>query len=169
MQCQICGENEASIHFKQVFDGTVKEMYVCSGCAEKNGMNVHAPAAMADFLLGVGVQRESSTAEDRHCPVCGIGDSEFHKRSRLGCPACYEAFSEELSPLLEAMHKGTRHVGKVPAGERVSAEIASLERALQEAVAGQDFEEAAKRRDMIKELKAGAVAQTGEQGERVAG
>jgi len=82
----------------------------------------------------------------------------LQKRSRVGCPEWYEAFAEELTPLVEAMHKGVQHVGKVPAGARVSAEIAALERKLEQAVAAQRFEEAARLRDLVRDLKAGKGA-----------
>jgi protein arginine kinase activator len=84
--------------------------------------------------------------------------SDFKKTSRLGCPACYEAFSEELAPLLGAMQKGTQHAGKVPASEKVTTEIEGLKKALERAVAAQDFEEAAKLRDRVRDLKASRPA-----------
>jgi protein arginine kinase activator len=54
------------------------------------------------------------------------------------------------------MHKGTRHVGKAPAGLRqtreVSERLASLQRQLTKAVQEENFEQAARFRDQIKEL-----------------
>jgi len=77
---------------------------------------------------------------------------DFKKTSRLGCPKCYETFEEELTGLLKVIHGSTRHVGKVPEGEEVTAEILSLQKALEEAVVAQNFEEAAKLRDLIRGL-----------------
>jgi hypothetical protein len=40
--------------------------------------------------------------------------ADFKKQGRFGCPACYDAFKGILDPMLEGMHKGTVHSGKVP-------------------------------------------------------
>jgi protein arginine kinase activator len=153
MKCEICKQNEATVHFKQVSNGAVKEMYVCKECAAENGFDVQSPMALTDFLFGVGMpQPVDSEGDDKACPSCRLKRSEYRKNSRLGCEWCYETFVDELSPLITAMHKGSRHVGKVPAAERVSAEIAALQQAMQRAVAAEDFEEAARLRDRIKDL-----------------
>ena len=155
MKCEICKQNEATVHFKQVSNGAVKEMYVCEECAAENGFDVQSPMALTDFLFGVGVpQHVEAEGDDKACPSCRLRRSEYRRSSRLGCAQCYETFADELSPLIMAMHKGSRHLGKVPASERVTAEIAALQQAMQRAVAAEDFEEAARLRDHVKELTA---------------
>lgn len=163
MKCEICKKNEAAVHFKQVHDGEVKEMYLCEECAAQKGFDIQSPMPLADLLFGVGVQHEIETAGgDKECPACHMRGSDFRKTSRLGCSVCYETFSDELMPFLAGMHKSCRHVGKVPAGEKVAAEITSLQKTLEEAVASQNFEEAARLRDLISELrKAGDKKENG--------
>jgi len=74
----------------------------------------------------------------------------------LGCPDCYTYFGDELAPLLRAMHHGDRHVGKRPVGaaaeERRVETLAELRRQLEEAVAAENYELAAKLRDDIRAL-----------------
>jgi len=153
MKCEICQENEASVHFKQVADGDVREMFVCTECAEKNGFNVESPASLTDFLFGVGAHPEPGKAvPSKSCPTCGMKSKDFAKTSRLGCPACYEAFREALDPFLAQIQNGPRHEGKVPAKEQRTAEIMGLRRNLKGAVAQQNFEEAARLRDRILAL-----------------
>ncbi len=155
MKCEICECREASVHFKQVCDGQIREMYVCEECAEENGFNLQSPLSMPDFLFGAGLQAEKRDASsEKTCLVCGTTGKDFKKRFLLGCPSCYEAFAEELSPYLRAMQKGSRHVGKAPAGEALTAEIAAMQQALERAVSAQDFEEAATLRDRIRDLQA---------------
>lgn len=158
MKCEICHQNEASVHFKQVFEGAVKEMFVCELCAKTNGFDPKSPMSLTDFLFGIGLEQENLPAEGdtRICPKCGMRQSDFRKKSRLGCSACYEAFFDEIMPLLMAMHRGVRHVGKVPAIARVSQEISSLQLALDDAVTEQRFEDAAMIRDRLASLKNGA-------------
>ena len=155
MKCEACGENEATVHFKQVSDGVAREMHLCETCASETDFNMVAQASVTDILFGGTFQAAPAQAgSDKECPVCRMKESDFRRLSRLGCASCYEAFSEELAPLLKAMHKGSMHAGKVPACERMSAELTSLELEMEDAIARQDFEGAAKLRDRIKGLKA---------------
>ena len=155
MKCEICECREASVHFKQVCNGQIREMYVCGECAAENGFDLQSPLSMPDFLFGADLHPDKRDAtSEKSCLVCGTTGRDFKKRSLLGCPSCYEAFAEELSPYLRAMQKGSRHVGKAPYGEALTAEIAAMQQALERAVSAQDFEEAAALRDRIRDLKA---------------
>ena len=157
MNCELCQKNEATVHVKQVADGSLKEMHVCAECATTHGLDAINPTSLTNLILGVGGVI-GGAKEEHSCPACHMHDGDFRKTSRLGCPACYEAFSAELAGMLANMQNGARHKGKVPAGERLSAEIAALENALAEAVSAQNFEEAAKLRDGLKELRAARLA-----------
>ncbi len=79
--------------------------------------------------------------------------SDFKKSGRFGCATCYETFSDDLPPLLKAMHRNDRHVGKVPASEAVrqasARELQELQAALAKAVADENYEAAAAIRDRI--------------------
>lgn len=158
MKCEICQINDASVHFKQVNDGETREMYVCEECAAKNGFDPQSPISLTDFLFGVGMKAEPVVAEsDKVCPVCRLKKSDFNKTSRLGCPDCYDVFSQELGPMLENMHKGTRHVGKIPVSQETEAEMESLQNALNRAISIEDFEEAVILRDRMKAVSSGGV------------
>jgi protein arginine kinase activator len=90
------------------------------------------------------------------CPTCGFSQADFKKTGRLGCAACYQTFSDGLATLLKGMHKGTDHVGKVPARARQSIEretqVRALQRDLRKAVAAEDYESAAQLRDKLKQF-----------------
>ncbi len=155
MKCQFCQNNKASVDVKQVINGVVKEFSVCSSCAEKAGIN--SPLSITDFLFGMDLSPLSQAREnmdDRICDGCGMRSSDFNETSRLGCEQCYDTFAEELAPILEDMHKGTEHVGKVPKSEKTRADVRSLSRKLERAVDEQEFEFAAELRDQIAEIKA---------------
>ncbi len=90
------------------------------------------------------------------CPACGCSREAFEKTGRFGCPECYRAFGPFLSPLLKRMHKGPRHLGKVPSS-RLTPEVADdrikdLEAALHSAVQAEEYEEAARLRDEMRVL-----------------
>ncbi len=163
MLCERCNENDATVHLTQVIEGQVKKLHLCEDCASESGFDVEGPASVTDILLGLGgaapqAEETASIEFERSCPRCHLRKSDFKKTGFFGCPACYKTFEEELHPLLKAMHRGERHVGKVPAREglrvRVSAELAGLKSALEAAVTKEQYEEAAELRDQIKDCEA---------------
>ncbi len=91
------------------------------------------------------------------CEQCGFTQNEFKKHGRFGCPQCYETFSSLVEPMLDNMHKGTAHTGKVPerALERKSLHdrLGELESNLEDAVKTERYEDAARYRDEINQLK----------------
>ena len=115
--------------------------------------------ALADLLLGLGASQEidqSASGTELKCPNCGFTQADFKKSGRLGCSECYLTFSEGLGGLLKTMHKGTRHVGKVPESLRtrrdLSEQLTALQKKLNKAIETEDFELAAQVRDQIKQL-----------------
>lgn len=92
------------------------------------------------------------------CEHCQMTFAQFREQSLLGCPHCYKAFESELSPLLERAHEGgSHHVGKVPrragADEGRQAQLSRMRQRLEDAIAGEDFELAARIRDDIQALE----------------
>lgn len=154
MLCESCKEQDATVHLTQVIDGAIKKLHLCEACAAKSGIDIHSPLSITDILLGMGIQKPADTPEsERTCPRCHMRRTDFKKTGRFGCSACYEAFAEELPPLLKAMHRSDHHTGKVPSREsrrvQASAELASLQQKMDKAIAAENFEEAAKLRDAI--------------------
>lgn len=107
------------------------------------------------------------------CPSCKSTFAEFKATGLLGCPECYRAFDTLLSPLLERAHEGgVHHVGKIPqaalersrrAGEQASStvlgtaierakRVEALRKALEDAVAGEQYERAARVRDELRQM-----------------
>lgn len=154
MPCQICGQNPATFHFKQVLNGEVKEIYVCEACSEQEGFEFESDS-LTDFLFGLGMdkpaRKDDASKGDRVCPTCQMRFSDYRKTSRLGCPRCYETFATELAPALAGMHRGrVLHCGKIPSGKTAVLEaVKTLQSSLQDAIAHQNYEEAARIRDQL--------------------
>jgi len=154
MLCQVCGKKEATVHLTQMLNDEMRKMHLCEQCAEAGGIDINAPASMTNFLLGLGAPKKTKPESvNRACPQCGMHFSDFKKLSRLGCQNCYAAFTEELEPLLNGMQKGMQHAGKKPAHHAGAVNVPSspvaLQKALDEAVASENYEEAARIRDQI--------------------
>ncbi|MGQ9662107.1 MAG: UvrB/UvrC motif-containing protein [Kiritimatiellia bacterium] len=152
MKCDICHENPATLHFKQIVEGGARELHMCEQCAGQYGLDSHSPASLTDFFFGMAKQMAKA---EKKCPVCNMGLSDYRRTSRLGCATCYETFAAELSSLIASIHPAMQHRGKVPVSQQVSVRVAGLRRQLEKAVEKQNFEEAARLRDQIRELMAG--------------
>lgn len=162
MLCMICKQKEAKVHLTQIVADKVQKVDLCEECAKSKGVNDPGgfSVGIADMLLGLGASKEmeeTSGGEELKCPQCGFTQADFKKSGRLGCAECYSTFQEPLSSLLKSMHKGTRHVGKVPQNLQKSRDLLEklrqLQKKLDKAVAAENFEDAAELRDEIRNLK----------------
>jgi protein arginine kinase activator len=105
----------------------------------------------------MGTAVEPEVAITTKCPNCGLTYQNFRKIGRLGCSECYEAFKKELSPLLKRIHGADRHIGKVSlkGGKTIkdTRTLRDLKVQLEKAIQTEEFEEAAKLRDKIKDFE----------------
>jgi len=167
MLCCICKEKNATVHLTQIAGEKMQKVDLCEECAKAKGVNDQAGFSLADLLLGLGASQEleqSVGGTEVKCPQCGFTHADFKKSGRLGCPECYVTFSEGLGGLLKSMHKGTRHVGKVPECLRtkrdIAEQLATLQKKLNKAIESESFEQAAQLRDEIKQLNSRLAAAT---------
>jgi protein arginine kinase activator len=161
MQCSVCKEKTATVFLTHIENDKMHKVNLCEDCAKTKGVDNPTTFSLADadLLLGLGAAQEITQTTDGvnlKCPRCGFSQADFKKSGRLGCPECYQVFAEGLEGLLKTMHKGTRHVGKSPEVLRQSRDNAerlkSLQKKLAKAIESEDFEQAAKVRDELKEL-----------------
>ena len=159
MLCCICKQKEAKVHLTQIAGDKMQKVDLCEDCAKHKGVNDPAGFSLADLLLGLGAAQEVEQASggvDLKCPRCGFTQADFKKTGRLGCADCYLTFAEGLEGLLKTMHKGTRHIGKVPQflvqGRDLADRLKSLQKKLTTAIEGEDFEQAALLRDEIRQM-----------------
>lgn len=158
MQCDVCGEKEATVFLTQIVEGKMQKVNLCDSCSKAKDVDDPTGFALADLLHGLGaaeqIERSPATVK---CPVCGFTQADFKKTGRLGCSACYDTFAEGLMSMLGNMHKGTEHTGKVPAGLRAERalgnRIRGLKSDLERAVADEHYEEAASLRDEIRQIE----------------
>jgi len=159
MLCQICGKNEATVEFTEIINDQVTQLHLCDHCAKKKGGEMEQHFGVADFLAGMSGPGRSGQGPPLKCDKCGMTFNDFQRIGRLGCGNCYASFRESLVPLIKRIHGSTRHVGKSPKevdkadGSKKVPEIQELRRKLQQAVDREEFEEAARLRDRIRELE----------------
>lgn len=158
LKCSHCN-NPATVHLTQIVNNKIIKVDLCESCAQAKGVTDPEGFSLADLLTKNQLVPESG--EPRlTCPDCGLTTADFRRTGRLGCARCYESFVPLLQPVLEDMHAGTVHKGKVPqvalVRQNAAAELQALEDALQSAIAKEAYEDAAKYRDQIHAIKESA-------------
>lgn len=160
MLCDICGKKEASVHLTEIINDQMTKLNLCEDCAREKGAEMEEHFGLSELLAGLtdmGTAMEPEVAITTKCPNCGLTYQNFRKIGRLGCGECYDAFKKELAPLLKRIHGADRHIGKVPlkSGKSIkdTRTLQDLKIQLEKAIQMEEFEEAAKLRDKIKDLE----------------
>ncbi len=161
MTCQRC-QDEASVHLTETIDGRRRELHLCAPCAREAGVTLpeNPPLlkldAVVESLIVAHVGELVGTLAELACPDCGLKFMEFRAQGRLGCPNDYQVFDRGLVPLLHRAHGATRHVGKVPNRRPRPTPRLRLRAQLRDAIAREDYEEAATLRDRLRQKDAEA-------------
>ncbi|MGF7186346.1 protein arginine kinase activator [Desulfitispora alkaliphila] len=165
MYCEECNQKPASVHLTKIVNNKKTEISLCEDCAKnhhnfgglESNFSIHKfLSSLLDYETSgnmVGLQR----ADALNCKHCGLSYGDFTQGGRLGCDKCYQDFHQGLRPLLRKIHGRTKHQGKIPtrAGSsiKLKRDIEKLRVELKGHVAREEFEQAAKLRDQIKELQ----------------
>ena len=157
---KFAGKKEATVHLTEIVNDQVTKLNLCEDCAREKGAEMEEHFGLSELLAGltdIGTTVEPETAITTKCPNCGLSYQNFRKIGRLGCSVCYDAFKKELTPLLKRIHGSDRHVGKVPlkGGKTIkdTRTLQDLKVQLDKAIQMEEFEEAAKLRDKIRDLE----------------
>jgi len=96
------------------------------------------------------------------CPKCATTYAGFKKSGKMGCARCYDAFRPHLSRALVNIHGSEVHRGKIPRGMGgrhqelvIRRELAENRLMLKKALESEQYEEAARLRDIIHNLEQG--------------
>ena len=167
--CELCGEEPATMHLLRVVDGTVSHTHLCARCAEGVAEQTEGLAlvlAVPSVFRGLskrssGDQEEaaggaSTSREETFCGACGTTLSDLKESGMVGCANCYRVFADQLEASVRREAEPIEHLGKVPLrgpeSDSLRHEMMRLERMLRELVAHERFEEAAGVRDRLTEL-----------------
>lgn len=171
MLCENCKKNNASFHYKYSENGKVTEAHLCHECAKKQGFLSSGIFDGAGFFgtadnLGLGAfsslfqdgeKKSLSGSSVRICPSCGLSENELRRNGKPGCRECYHTFSDIVERMLKKLHMSCEYKGKIPEGASesisVSRKIEKMKEQMQRAVEEQNYEEAAKLRDAIRQLE----------------
>ena len=181
MKCQNCGKNEANFRYTQIINGVKKEIALCSDCAAKLGFDfmetpdfpINFKSFLGDFFNDYAENEflpEMAMAPTK-CKTCGMTYDEFIKTGMFGCEDCYDTFKNPINSLLKNLHGTAKHIGrgyknnasKIKINKdkkneektlsREDTKLSELNSQLEKAIKEERYEDAAKIRDQIKEMK----------------
>ena len=160
MVCNVCGQNEATIHLTEILNNQMVEIHLCETCAEQKGTGFKAHFDFNKLLASLGefgAEFKPERVSKVVCNGCGMSYEEFGRTGHLGCANCYQAFEKLLIPLIKRVQRDVRHHGKtpskVPADMKQAIELRELQDRLKKSVQAETFEEAARIRDQIQQLE----------------
>lgn len=174
MLCDVCQKNEAKIYYTEIINGKKTEQHLCESCAAKHSTfkaisalskdDLNLSGMLFGLLGNVEKEEEKEDIPVKACKKCGLTYEEFTKDGLFGCDECYKSFGKVINKNLRSIHGADTHTGKQPKGyvseaKRLVNELPEIEKLsiqLQQAIEQEEYEEAAKLRDKIKELKKGA-------------
>ncbi len=160
MLCEECRLREATYTISVMMGGESTTRHLCAECMAKMNANIAAgnvKSLLSSILSAITGGGEAPAArKDVVCPRCQTTLSQFTKTGRLGCPKCYEAFHEQLGPMLLQIHGRVQHAGRRPLQnereQKARTRQEELTRQMAQAVAAEDFETAAKIRDELRAM-----------------
>ena len=171
--CDKCRKRPAEVKVTEVDrHGKSVESRLCAECARERGVvaqdsvrpavGQQGPQPVAEILREL---KDKVRATDRKlvCPACQLAFDEFKASGRLGCARCYDAFAEQLLPLIKRIHGAQKHTGRRPNPDGSAAargfELQRLRRELRAAIEAENYEQAAAVRDRIRRQGDGGEAQ----------
>ena len=155
-KCDLC-EKPAQVHEVLIKNGQKHEIHLCPECASAQGYGGAAGQLPAKIAKKLPAKPGGVEGGPRACRECGLTHSAFRRHGVLGCPGCYQAFEKQLEPLISRAQGGaTHHCGHVP--EQASGHLdrqvqrTRLLKQLNEAIATEQYERAARIRDTLQGL-----------------
>lgn len=167
--CELCGDEPATMHLLRVVDGTISHTHLCAHCAEGVAEQTEGlalvlavPSVLRGFSKRAAAEQDETAGPsscerpESFCGVCGTTLSDLKESGMVGCAGCYRVFTDHLEAAVRREAEPIEHLGKVPLrgpeDDTLRHEMMRLERMLRELVAHERFEEAAGVRDRLAEL-----------------
>lgn len=146
MLCDICHAKQAKVFLTEIVNGQKREQHLCEDCAQDNPIlqfkdKLGKDLSIGDILSGILSNYAKNivpkNAKEAVCERCGMSLSQMISKGRLGCPECYNAFSEVIDKNLKTVQGAVAHQGKEPMN---AVKLPYAPRALEEAETEDDQE-----------------------------
>ena len=151
------------MHITKIHNNMKVEKHLCEQCANSHGdpglFTWDSKLSVHDLLKGMFSHEFPDTAirSETACESCGMSYRDFSRSGKIGCGSCYSKFGDKLEPVIRRMHGTCRHTGKIPkrSGKAISlrSRLLKLRQDLDQYVRREEYEEAARIRDEIRQLE----------------
>ena len=173
MICDFCKKNKATIHLIRVQNDNVEKVNICAECAGdfsffseddfyKDLTKIlykifKADEGQLNGRMELKNLKNLEIRKNRACSFCGMDLNNIKKLGKMGCPNCYSEFKNILLPIIKAIHKNIEHRGKIPENTsrqiKLEKSVRDLRNRLKREIFVENFEEAARIRDKIRQLE----------------
>lgn len=139
----------------------LEQFCYCQACAESKGiLETELLSTLSTFLSEAIAQAEEAPSSRIRslfeCPACHFTLEDWRKTQRLGCSRCYDIFRPDLTQKLDEIQEEHTHTGKKPIQKQLRQlkliQKKQLQQLLETAVSREDYEQAARIRDMLNVL-----------------
>lgn len=173
MLCEICKRKEATFFIKETMLGETKTHALCEDCAKKHKDTIMPSNMQIEKLIQSLIsftedelekdesKKITKKQKSKKCPKCGSTYEEVVLSKIAGCSECYKTFSSEIDELINKVARNVSYHGAKPKStktrktneEDTSKLIREYKKDLNEAIMIEDYDKAAKLRDLIKTLE----------------
>ena len=177
MLCSNCGKSEAAVYINKTVNGKTTSAALCRACAAKLGIGGLGLLSGLD-LLGMLGGSQKTPRENAPAPTESAENRQPSKRCSA-CAVCYKSFASELGGTVTGIHGIASYVGRRPGGreplveplediikepvtEKSETGEVDLRQKLLDAVRDENYEEAARLRDLIRAHENEAKENAGE-------
>ncbi|MPN23005.1 Protein-arginine kinase activator protein [bioreactor metagenome] len=99
----------------------------------------------------------SSYIPAKGCSKCGMTYEEFRNTGKFGCNDCIDTFKPRIMPVVKNIQGYDAHTGKIPkragGNYKIKKDIEKLKNELKSAIEKEEYENAARIRDKIREME----------------
>ncbi|MBP2661801.1 MAG: UvrB/UvrC protein [Firmicutes bacterium] len=164
MLCDECKSRTACMHIIKIVNNQKTEKNLCAECAKAAGeisLSFDTQSYVHDFLKGIfnhGLFVDPQMLRGQEsCSECGMTYTDFNRKGKVGCSACYTVFGGQFEPLLKRIHGSSSHTGKIPKRNggtlKIRQQIKKIRQQLEQYVINEEYEKAVLLRDEIKNLE----------------
>ena len=158
MLCEKCKKNKATVKYSQITNGLKENYNLCQDCFNSINYNNNFMNNFFNSFFSNNVSLDTYE-KNYKCNICGNTFERFKNSGKMGCYNCYNVFREKLNPIFNNIQEKNIHTGKVPKNlETYKPSIQNLDTLkenLNIAIKNEDYEQAIKIRDKIKEIERG--------------
>jgi protein arginine kinase activator len=161
MLCDECQKRPACVHITKITNNQKVDKYLCEQCAKETGEIIFSTDhkfSVHDFLKGMFSHGlTDAPPKPVACENCGMTYQDFSRTGKVGCSSCYTVFGDKFEPLLRRIHGSSTHTGKIPKRSegalKLRQQVKELRHKLEQAIANEEYEQAACLRDEIRQLE----------------